>query len=330
MLFSLFACQNVMVHDLAPPAEEEVVELAMPASPEKRLKVKGPDVLVFTVQYDYGELPQLVYASGHKINLRSLPSTSGDVVAKIPLGMPITILEEGKEAQLGERKDHWYKVETFVDGKTHTGYLFGPTMTPHRIAADFDGDGIEEQVFASYNERHELLIRLYDPNSEELVRWTNMGSYGSDGEMSLQADLKIFPASIAGMPLIKIDVGCFDGCAGMSWTKFVSYTGGELIRALEYSEQEAEGSYTAVELDFHPSGRRITMGRLSGRFLEDGSERIERIPEIWKFQAGSYTLQNRLEAEVDVVQPPAAEEIPLLEDGEDVPPGEEPSVSEDG
>ena len=335
MLFSLLACQNVMVHDL--PSEEEVEEVVapVPEAPEKRLKVKGPDVRVYTVQYDYGELPQLVYAAGHNVNLRSTPSTSGEVVTKVPLGMPVTVLQRVKEGKLGERKDYWYMVETFVDGETHTGHLFGPTMTPHRIAADFDSDGVEEQVFASYNERQELLLRLYDPNSEELVRWTNMGQYGSGGDVASQADLKVFPESIAGVPLMKIDVSCFEGCGNMSWTKFVSYAGGDLIRALEYTEQEEAGVYTAVELAFHPEGKRITLGRLSGSFLEDGSERIERVSEIWKFQAGSYSLQNQLEPQVDVVQPPAAEELPALEEpvDEEVPTelmedGEAPS--EDG
>ena len=117
-----------------------------------------PDIAVYPIAYRQKTPISSGFAGGNMINLRAKPSTKAGIVSKLPLGTPITVHKQDKEATQGLRQDHWYHVSAKVNGKKVDGYLFGPTINPHRITGDFDLDGELEVVYASYNERREMLM----------------------------------------------------------------------------------------------------------------------------------------------------------------------------
>ena len=116
--------------------------------------------LAIDVSYIYKDMPKQVYAANDGINLRNRATANSSVLSKLPLGHPIEILAVEKQEKLGERLDNWYHVRVRRSGKTIEGYLFGSTLTPHVLIEDWDGDGEQERIFAVFNERRELLLRI--------------------------------------------------------------------------------------------------------------------------------------------------------------------------
>ena len=119
------------------------------------------------------------------------------------------------------------------------GYLFGSTLTPHSLKADWDGDGKMERLFVMFNERKELLLRLYDPNSG--IAWANLSAYTQDDFTAERLTVKLMHKEVAGMPLLKIEASNPEQT--LFWTKYVSYHSGKLLRALEFTEQESETTF---------------------------------------------------------------------------------------
>ncbi len=310
MLF-LFACSSVMIHEIPDKTkgdsfsffEEPVADL---------LPVKGPDLALFSIKERYKRLPKKVFSGGHNINMRTETTVLSDVVAKIPLGHPITILETAKEATIGERNDFWYHVESKVDGKVVQGYLFGSTLTPHRITADLDMDGVEEQLLVVYNNKHEVLFRLYDPNGAAKTLWTNLGEYSYQGDVARELMLRLYPKEVIGRPMIRLDVACPEACEGRSWTKFVAYHDGRILRSLEYESEEKSEQYRSVDLRFNPISRNLMLSRIEGHRLPDGIFEQTRVVELWNLYGGVFRLQSTAPPLTELLPPPTI----LLEDPE--------------
>ena len=234
MLSFLFmlGCNSVMVHEV-PESYNLKVQSSVQVPIEELLPVKGPDVASFEVEARYENFEGVVYSAAHNINLRSEPTVLSNVVSKVPLGQPVTVLEQSKEAELGGRQDHWYHISTTINGVEHTGYLFASTLTPHRFDLDFDGDGVDETIVVSFNNNYSLLFRLHDPNDSNPYSWVNMGEYtekqGEEVLTAQNATLRIYPEEIAGQVLFRVDVDCPDECFDQPkhWVKFASYSSGK-------------------------------------------------------------------------------------------------------
>ena len=252
---------------------------------EVQQKIIIPEIQIFPIAYRYETLPALVYAAGNSINIRSSASTKGTVIGKVPLGNPIRVLAEAQNEKIGSREDKWYHIETTIKGKNYKGYLFGPTMTPHKIAADFDGDGDPEYILAAYNEHRELLLRALDPNSPSPVSWTNMGEYSQDGQVVDTAMLKLYPEDITGVSLLKIEAHADE--KGFFWSKFISYNQGKIIRALEYTEQESDDSYQTVDLQFSAKNKSLILRHITGQVVDEQSKEQTRV-EKYRFTGGKY------------------------------------------
>src|SRR5215217_4029967 len=116
---------------------------------------------------------EALYVGVDEANLRQTASAEGAVVATLPLGAAVRVLEKGKERlKVGEYVNHWYSVE-YVDAKgtadaaddaVHKGWLFGNTLTPFRFEEDFDGDGEKEVATVVMSGDFKIRVRVLEPN----------------------------------------------------------------------------------------------------------------------------------------------------------------------
>lgn len=300
-----------MIHEV-PESYNLQVQSSVQVPIEELLPVKGPDVSSFDVEARYENFEGVVYSAAHNINLRSEPTVLSDVVSKVPLGQPVTVLEQSKEAELGGRQDHWYHISTTINGVEHTGYLFASTLTPHRFDLDFDGDGVDETIVVSFNNNYSLLFRLHDPNDSNPYSWVNMGEYtekqGEEVLTAQNATLRIYPEEIAGQVLFRVDVDCPDECFDQPkhWVKFASYSSGKFQRALEYEESEAEDRFSSVHLDFQRHKKSLLLSRVSGTVQADHSIQQDRSVEIWDLYTGVYRLRSTSQVQKEQIPPPVA------------------------
>ena len=118
--------------------EEKVAQEA--AIEKKRLDFRIDRVEEYRVSHIYKEFPEYVYAANEGINVRNRATANSSVLAKLPLGTKIQILAKDKEETLGTRTDHWYQVRIKKSGKAVEGFLFGSTLTPYSLKADWDSE----------------------------------------------------------------------------------------------------------------------------------------------------------------------------------------------
>jgi len=263
-----------------------------------RVAFSIPKIREYQIQHIYPTLPPVVYAANNGINLRNRATANSSVLTKIPLGHKIDVLAQDQKVTLGTRTDHWYHVRVTINNQTHEGFLFGSTMTPYRIAADWDDDGKKEAMFAMFNERKELLLRIQDPNGENT--WSNMGAY-ADGEfLADQVVVKALPKSIAGLPLLKIEVANPEQT--MFWTKYASYHHEKLLRALEYTEIESDTTYSKKEPKFGP--KKLSLLSIEGMVQADGSEKQTIVTKRYRYRMGVFHEKNVSEP-VEKVLPPS-------------------------
>ncbi|MEC7983923.1 MAG: SH3 domain-containing protein [Myxococcota bacterium] len=262
----------------------------------------------YEVDFVYESLPNRVFAAGNNINLRSKPRAGSAIVSKIPLAHEIELLTPIKEQTIGSKTDHWYHVRTNIKGKTVEGYLFGSTMTPHRLTTDWDDDGHEEHMIAVFNDKKELLLRIADGNHQNNV-WSNMGAYVQDEHTATSVTIKLFPKEVAGLPLLKLEVENHNQT--FFWSKFVSYKNENLYRALEYTESESDAAYSSINPDF--GRKRLTLKEIQGVVQADGSEKQVVVSKGYVLQGGIYIEKTTSEPETKIIPPVG---VIALEDAE--------------
>ena len=291
-IFLLFACAEISGESTPFSASQEVAV-------EKSIinNYKLPRVEIFDVSYVYKELPKKVYAANDGINLRNRATANSGVLSKLPLGYPIEILKVEKEETLGTRTDNWYHVRVRKGGKNIEGYLYGSTLTPHVLKSDWDNDGKEERIFAVFNERKELLLRIAE--SDGSVKWSNLSSYTQEDFVAESLTIKLLPKEIAGMPMIKIEVE--NENANFFWTKFVSYHHGVLLRALEYTEKEEDNRYTKVTPQFGP--KKLHVHTIDGTVLEDGTEKQSIVTSRYRYRSGVFYKKNESPPKEKIIPP---------------------------
>ena len=276
---------------------EEKKENTEEVQAEKKTEYRIDRVEEFHVSHIYTELPEYVYAANEGINLRNRSTANSSVLAKIPLGAKIQVLSKDKEETLGSRTDHWYQVRYTEDGKAVDGFLFGSTLTPHALRADWDGDGKDEHMFVMFNERRELLVRIADPNGDNT--WSNMSAYGEEENVVEHLTVKLLHKEVAGLPLLKIEAS--NESQSFFWTKYVSYHHGKLLRALEYTEEESAESYQKKEPNFGP--KKLSMHVVDGLVQADGSEKQTVITKRYRYRSGVFVEKNVSEPKHKVLPP---------------------------
>ena len=251
----------------------------------------------YIIQDVYENLPSVVYAANEGVNVRNRATANSSIVAKLALGTKIEIIAKDVKETLGTREDYWYQVRIEEKGKTVEGYLFGTTLTPYRLRADWDGDGTQEQVFVVFNERKELLVRIADPNGEGA--WANMSAYTQDEYTASSLKVKLLHKELAGMPLLKIEASNADET--LFWTKYVSYHHGKLLRALEYTEEESSNTYHKKEPKFGP--KKLSMLEVEGEVQSDGSQKQRIITKRYQYSSGVFHEKNASAPKEKVLPP---------------------------
>jgi hypothetical protein len=287
--------EGIVEHTQAVESSSEEVTMEVEEKPAVNFKVDR--IEEYVVEHIYQELPTWVYAANDGINLRNRATANSSVLAKIPLGGKIEILAKDKEETLGTRTDHWYHVRITSKGKPIEGYLFGSTLTPHSLRADWDGDGKNEYLFVMFNERKELLVRISDSNGENT--WSNMSAYIQGEYVVERLTVKLLHKEIAGLPLLKIEASNADQT--FLWTKYVSYHHGKLLRALEFSEEESELTYSKKEPKFGP--KKLSMQVVEGVVQADGSEKQSIVTKRYRYRSGVFHEKNVSEPKQKILPP---------------------------
>ena len=75
------------------------------------------------------------------VNVRSAASTKGDILANIPIGTDLKILQQSeKTLRLKGFTSNWYKVSFENKGKTQSGYVWGGLIADVWISSKIDND----------------------------------------------------------------------------------------------------------------------------------------------------------------------------------------------
>ena len=88
------------------------------------------------------------------VNLREAPNTRSKVVAKLPMGTPVTIQgEPGGEFEVNGLTSDWYSVVTSVDGKAIAGYVWGGFLSLGSVAWNEGGRDLKLLVGITAHEK---------------------------------------------------------------------------------------------------------------------------------------------------------------------------------
>lgn len=120
---------------------------------------------------------------GDMVNLREQPSTTGTVLAQIPLGSTAKVSGCVKQEKIGDKSGCWYKVDQITTKGVTTQYesahLYFTALARCYIAGDFDEDGVLEEAFLSQTGEEQFQVRLSDPNAKVPMTWIVEDAYSN-------------------------------------------------------------------------------------------------------------------------------------------------------
>ena len=138
---------------------------------------------------------------GDMVNLREQPTTSGKVLAQIPLASTAKIVRCTKKETIGNKTGCWYQVEQIsIKGVTKvypSAYLYFTAIAGCFISNDFDEDGVLEEVFLSQTGEEQFQVRLSDPNAKVPMTWIVEDAYSNFTTIS------VVPKSQTGRTMLK-------------------------------------------------------------------------------------------------------------------------------
>lgn len=250
---------------------------------------------------------EALYVGVDEANLRQTASAEGAVVATLPLGAAVRVLEKGKERlKVGEYVNHWYSVE-YVDAKgtadaaddaVHKGWLFGNTLTPFRFEEDFDGDGEKEVATVVMSGDFKIRVRVLEPNVKPPRRVSSVDvSPSGEGYLSVsggRAEVKLVPAKKAGLVLLQVD-SMPEACADFS-TTYVSYTGqgkkgvlGKAKVALGLVGLSDSPTFSKFKVSFQAGKKQATVVRTNEEEDESGKVLTTKVQTRYQLSDGVYS-----------------------------------------
>jgi hypothetical protein len=161
------ACSSLPSQPLpSEPAPAEVPPAAVPApAPAREVPLelryrRGADGPEFST-WSPGDA---LFLGVDLANLRDSPSSEAPVVATLPMGAPMEVLEASSEpVTVLERTNRWYRVRS---GKSE-GHVFGSLLTPLALQADLDGDGGKEWLSLTFGPDFAPRVRVMEPGLRE-------------------------------------------------------------------------------------------------------------------------------------------------------------------
>ena len=124
-----------------------------------------------------------VKIQGDMVNLRDQPSTSGKILAEIPLGSTANIVQCSKKDTIGNKTGCWYQIDQITTKGTtklySSAFLYFTAIADCFIAADFDEDGVLEEAYVSQTGEEQYQVRLSDPNAKIPMTWVVEDAFSS-------------------------------------------------------------------------------------------------------------------------------------------------------
>jgi hypothetical protein len=254
-----------------------------------------------------------LYVGVDEANLRQSAAADAPVVATLPLGAAVRVLDQGSERlRVGEYVNHWYSVE-YVDTKgtpapgddqRFTGWLFGNTLTPFRFEADFDGDGEKEVATVVMSADFKVRVRVMEPNVKPPRRVSSVDTPPA-GQSYLnvsggRAEVKLVPAKKAGVALLQVD--SLPEASGDYSTHFVSYTVpgkkkgvlGKVKVALELNGLSDPPALSTFEVSFQAKTQGLTVVRSNSEEMDDEGNPTKQTKERTR-----YALKDGVYMQVD-------------------------------
>lgn len=102
----------------------------------------------------------------HDVNLRLAQTTDSEVLAELPVGMAVQILEVGRAEVLTQRRNKWYRVRT---PRSKEGWVFGAALSP--VVGMLDGRRGDAPAVVTFSPDFRPRVRVRDPGAGEAGQW---------------------------------------------------------------------------------------------------------------------------------------------------------------
>jgi hypothetical protein len=249
------------------PAPEPAPEVSASAQPvaaaprvvESLLRYRGGDSGPEFSNWSQGQVLSL---GVDLANLRSSPQAEAPVVATLPMGAPMEILEVSSEpVTVLERTNRWYRVRS---GKSE-GHVFGSLLTPLALKADLDGDGGEEWLSVTFGPDFAPRVRVMEPElPEDQDRMVGLDLKFPDFAQGGTASIELRVPEVDAWNLLQVKLCEGTRCA----VRLVSYLREEGKALGQLAELRGDAS----ALSFVPGG--IVLGgktylAIAGKFTSD-------------------------------------------------------------
>jgi len=157
---------------------------------------------------------------GHMVNIRNSPTLNGTVLKEIPIASLANVSECIKAETIGHKTGCWHQVtDITVDNITthyEDAYIFSSAIAPCFLHADFDLDGVYEEVFLSSIKPDTYQVRLWDPNAKKSVVTTEY-------EPELTKYIRITAIIQDNVNMLKLTSGSGEGCAYINENEYLMY-----------------------------------------------------------------------------------------------------------
>ncbi|WP_224367742.1 SH3 domain-containing protein [Hyalangium versicolor] len=181
------------------------------------LLLSQPKILLYAAHGDSNELASYdvsTWEPGHKLftavdqaSLRDEPNEEAAVVASLPMGSPVTVVQRsGERVRVIDRVDYWYLVEAKgANGRTVKGHLFGNLLTPLRLEGDLDGDGEKEIATVAMTSDFKIRVRVMEPKLPPNQRVANVDLQPAGSGLGGSAKVSLVEARKAGVALLMVE-----------------------------------------------------------------------------------------------------------------------------
>ena len=147
--------------------------------------------------YQKYEPGQIVLLFGDKVNVRGTASPDGKVVAQLPIGAEVMIVEKTEELYtLNDYTEEWYKVE-FKDsqGMSGKGYIWGGLISKTSYMGDILKDGVTDIILVGVTDGgQKVKVRLLQNGkmvyeSPDMKGFINV--FGAEGQLSYVVNIEL-------------------------------------------------------------------------------------------------------------------------------------------
>jgi hypothetical protein len=234
---------------------------------------------------DYGfRAGEVVWAAGDGVKVRSEPSSSAPIVAKLHVGDPIAVVSIGPEELVGEARLPWLQ--------TATGWVWAGTTTRVRAEADLDADGRPERITAGMSTKGRWTLRVWSPAGPgDGVAWVDLPERSDMGGVQPVAGVS---AQLAvGVPLIEVYWPGAEMCGGYEHRNWYAWSGGKLVAAPFDGWSGADAPvFSNATLAFAPG--KATRTTIDGESTDEGEVGTQKV-QTWTWSGGAWTAGAQVE-----------------------------------